>query len=71
MSESSTGKSVEPFSLISPVLKVLLFTEKSLLNWFYFMLQWPNRPGSKFITGLALFQVKKLYLIYIYTNILS
>lgn len=36
-----------------------IYWEKSLLNWCYFM-QWPDRPaGSKFISGLALFKVKK------------
>lgn len=48
------------------MLKVLLFTGEALLNGFSFMLQWPDRPaGSKFISGLALFKVKKLHLRYI------
>lgn len=39
------------------MLLALLFTGKPLLNYFYFMPLWPNRPVVlKFISGLPLFK---------------
>lgn len=49
---------------MAPMLLFLLFTGKPLLNYFYFVLLWPNRPVVlKLISGLALFKVQKFCLV--------